>query len=435
MSNHLAIATVTAALKKMLQEGISQDTPGAQVTTVRPDAASGNISGACINLFMYHAMPNAAWRNADLRTRRPKGELVKHGQASLDLYYLLTFYGNEQRLEPQRLMGSAIQTLVDQPQLTLPIIQETIDGVSDLTESTLSEQLQLVRFFPAEITTEELSRIWSVFFQIPYSLSFAYQGTAVIIQGRKPGKSALPVRSRRFYTTPQRPVIEKITTAEHLNEPITLDSHITIHGRGLKGRNVGAPSPESSLTQVYFGSARITPQVVAENQVEITLPTLSVQEISTLRAGAQGLRMAQIPDPLPRDADYAILSNLMSIVLCPTIRNGSDGITVHNLTELEEDHCAAIATVSVDVTVEPRQNTFLLLNKIDRTGKTYIIRGERQTTDTTTLTFQLNEVLVGTYLVRVQIDGAESPLEVDTNKESNTFEQYIGPTVTLGRTS
>ena len=78
MSNHLAIATVTAALKQMLQVGISEDVPGAQVTTVRPDAASGNISGACINLFLYHAMPNTAWRNADLRTRRPEADERQH---------------------------------------------------------------------------------------------------------------------------------------------------------------------------------------------------------------------------------------------------------------------------------------------------------------------------------------------------------------------
>ncbi|MDB9526531.1 DUF4255 domain-containing protein [Oscillatoria sp. CS-180] len=432
MSNHLAIATVTAALKKMLQEGISQDIPGAQVTTVRPDAASSSVSGACINLFMYHAMPNAAWRNADLRTRRPKGELVKHGQASLDLYYLLTFYGNEQRLEPQRLMGSAVQTLVDRPQLTQPIIQETVDSTADLIDSTLGEQMQLVRFFPAEITTEELSRIWSVFFQIPYALSFAYQGTAVIIQGRKPGRSALPVRSRRFYATPQRPVIEKITTSGELNEPITLDSHITLHGRGLKGRSVGAPRPERDLTQVSLGKARITPQVVTENKVEITLPTLSAQEISALRAGAQGLRIAQTPDPPLRDADYAILSNLMSVVLCPTIHNGSEGISVRDVTELEENACTATLTVSVDMTIEPRQNTFLMLNKRDHTSKTYIIRGERQTAETTTLTFQLNNVLTGTYLVRVQVDGAESPLEVDTDENSDTFEQYIGPTIWIG---
>lgn len=432
MSNYLAIATVTTALKKLLQAGISQDVPGAQITTVRPDVAGGNISGACINLFLYHAMPNAAWRNADLRTRRPKGELVKHGQASLDLYYLLTFYGNEQRLEPQRLMGSAVQTLVDQPHLTQPMIQETVGSTPDLADSSLGDQMQMVRFFPAEITTEELSRIWSVFFQIPYSLSFAYQGTAVIIQGREPGKSALPVRSRRFYMTPQRPVIEKITTAEHLNEPITLDSHITIHGRGLKGRSVGEPSPERDITQVYLGNARLTPQVVAENKVEVTLPTLSVQEISALRAGAQGLRIALTPNPPPHDTDYSVLSNLVSVVLCPTIRDGSDGITVQELSRLEERHCTATVAVSVDMTVEPRQNTFLMLNRIDRTGKTYIIRGERQTAETTMLTFRLEEVLTGTYLVRVQVDGAESPLEVDTEKESDTFEQYVGPTITIG---
>ncbi|MEL6139445.1 MAG: DUF4255 domain-containing protein [Cyanobacteria bacterium J06626_23] len=420
MSNHLAIATVTASLKKMLQEGISHDVPGAQVTTARPDVANGNISGASINLFLYHAMPNAAWRNADLRTRRPKGELVKHGQASLDLYYLLTFYGNEQRLEPQRLMGSAIQTLVDQPQLTQPMIQETVLGTADLADSTLGDQLQVVRFFPADITTEELSRVWSVFFQIPYSLSFAYQGTAVIIQGRKPGKSALPVRSRRFYTTPVRPVIEKITTQGELNEPFTLDSHLTLHGRGLKG----------DITQVHLGKARLTPQQVSESTVELTLPALSQAEISALRAGAQGIRIAQIPHPPPRDVDYAVLSNLMSVVLCPSIQ-GADGITVQTIVPLEDGRCAATITVTVDMTVASRQTTFLMLNKLDRTGKTYIIRGDRHAEATTTLTFHLEDVLTGAYLVRVQIDGAESPLEVDTQADSPTFEQYVGPVVAI----
>ena len=422
MSNHLAIATVTAALKKMLQEGISLDVPGAQVTTARPDVANGNISGACVNLFLYHAMPNTAWRNADLRTRRPKGDLVKHGQASLDLYYLLTFYGNEQRLEPQRLMGSAVQTLVDHPQLTQSMIQEVTDSIVELTASSLGDQIQMVRFFPADITTEELSRVWSIFFQIPYSLSFVYRGTAVVIQGREPGKSALPVRSRRFYMTPVRPVIERVTTPGELNEPITLDSHLILQGRGLKG----------DITQVHLGKARLTPQRVSENKVELTLPTLAPSEIRALRAGAQGLRIAQTPNPPPRDVDYAVLSNLMSVVLCPSIRNGSEGITVRDVVTLDDGQCAATITVTVDMIVEPRQITFLLLNKVDRTGKTYIIQGDRPTEDTTTLTFHLTDVLAGVYLVRVQVDGAESPLEVDTDSDSPTFEQYVGPTVTIG---
>ena len=112
MSNYLAIATVTAALQRLLQEGIEEDVPGATVTTVRPDNPGAGSQTVGINVYLYQATPNPAWRNADLRTRRPKATWFKHGQAALDLHYLLTFYGNEQALEPQRLMGSAIRTLV-----------------------------------------------------------------------------------------------------------------------------------------------------------------------------------------------------------------------------------------------------------------------------------------------------------------------------------
>ena len=74
MSNYLAIATVTATLQKMLQEEIGREMPGIQVSTLRPAAVSSNISGACLNIYLYHATPNPAWRNADLRTRRPKAD-------------------------------------------------------------------------------------------------------------------------------------------------------------------------------------------------------------------------------------------------------------------------------------------------------------------------------------------------------------------------
>jgi hypothetical protein len=36
-------------------------------------------------------------------------------------------------------------------------------------------------------------------------------------------------------------------------------------------------------------------------------------------------------------------------------------------------------------------------------------------------------VLPDTYLVRVRVDGAESALKVDTDDQSPTFNQYIGP--------
>jgi hypothetical protein len=40
-------------------------------------------------------------------------------------------------------------------------------------------------------------------------------------------------------------------------------------------------------------------------------------------------------------------------------------------------------------------------------------------------------VRAGEYLVRVQVDGAESPLVVDGDPTSPTFNQFLGPLVTI----
>src|SRR5262249_15015074 len=50
---------------------------------------------------------------------------------------------------------------------------------------------------------------------------------------------------------------------------------------------------------------------------------------------------------------------------------------------------------------------------------------------TENLTIPVSGAKAGTDLVRVQVDGAESPLSVDTNPASPTFNQYIGPKVTI----
>ncbi|MEB3356332.1 MAG: DUF4255 domain-containing protein [Synechococcales bacterium] len=425
MSNYLAIATVTAVLKRIIQAGVSQDVPGAQVTTNRPEAPGGNVSGASVNVFLYSATPNPAWRNADLRTRRPKGEMVKHGQAGLDLNYIFTFYGNEQRLEPQRLLGSTVQTLVDHPAVSQEMIRDTITSgnIPELSDSTLGEQVQSVKFLPSELTNEELSRMWSIFFQIPYSLSFTYQATAVLIQGRKPGKAPLPVRSRRFYTSPALPAIEKIDHQASPGEPITLDSHLVIRGNQLQGE----------ANRVQIGEANLTPSVASDTQVEITLATLANHERERLRAGVQGLRILLPRPQSPTALDTAIATNVLPIVLCPIIINGSQGITLSEVEEIDEDFCSVAIAVQVDLMVGVDQPVFLLLNGESRPGHdgTCIVRGDRRPSPTNQLTFTLPSIRKGDYLVRVQINGAESPLEVDTSSDSPTFEQYIGPSLAI----
>src|SRR5262245_52289646 len=103
MSNALAIATVTATLQQMLSGAMAKSgVPGAIATNLRPDDEAG-LQSPSVNIFLYQVTPNTAFRNADLPTRRADGTLLRRPQAALDLHYLLTFYGDDNNLEQQRL--------------------------------------------------------------------------------------------------------------------------------------------------------------------------------------------------------------------------------------------------------------------------------------------------------------------------------------------
>ncbi|MGF1497312.1 MAG: DUF4255 domain-containing protein [Elainellaceae cyanobacterium] len=416
MSNHLSIATVTAALQKIIQEGIQTDVPGARVTTVRPDNSGSNILEVGVNIFLYQVTPNPAWRNADLHTRRPKGELVKHGQAGLDLHYLFTFYGNEQELEPQRLLGSTVRALVDQPTLSPETIRATLisPNLSYLVNSTLEDQVQLVKFIPSSITTEDLSRIWSIFFQTPYSLSLAYQGTAVLIQGEKPGRSPLPLRRRQFYVTPNRPIVDHVKLQGSTYQPITKESGLTIHGKQL----------QEAVVKVQVGEATVTPQTVTNTQITLDLASLPAAEANSLRAGIQTLQVIHLHGD--RRQQWISSSNAVPFVLCPTLVGETTDPTA-NLHQEDDGSYSGEITVQLDCLVAPEQRVFLLLNHLgSRIPISYTFAAARREADTFSPVFSVRAIAPGEYLVRVQIDGSESPLDVDEQTD-----RYSGPKLTI----
>jgi hypothetical protein len=47
------------------------------------------------------------------------------------------------------------------------------------------------------------------------------------------------------------------------------------------------------------------------------------------------------------------------------------------------------------------------------------------------LTIPVEKLKAGEYLVRVQVDGAESLLNSDTNPDSPTFNWYVSPRITI----
>ncbi|NET09003.1 MAG: DUF4255 domain-containing protein, partial [Symploca sp. SIO2B6] len=176
MSNHLAFATITATLQRTLQAAIQVDVDGARVTTLRPNEIGNSTPENGVNVFLYQIITNPALHNIDATPLRSRGLSVKR-QAALDLYYILSVYGNDSELIPQRLLGSAVKTLNDNRVITQAMIQETCDRstLTVLRESTLADQVQQISIMPLDLTLEDLSKTWGVFFQTPYVLSVAYK--------------------------------------------------------------------------------------------------------------------------------------------------------------------------------------------------------------------------------------------------------------------
>ena len=345
---------------------------------------------------------------------------------------MISFYGDENDLVTQRLLGSVVRTLHAQPQLTRDNIRQAIlHGPAFLAPSNLADDVELVKFSPLHLSLEELSKIWSIFYQIPYTLSVAYQATVVLIETDDMPFHTLPVRRRNIYTVPfQQPTIDRVGTTDGDDVPIDIQSTLRIRGRNLKG----------NITVVQIDGLEVVPDVNSVSNTEITLVLADVekQQITQppvhLQAGVQGVQVIHrflmgmdTPDK-PLEAHHGVESNVAAFVLRPRITSVPQNVAG-----------SGVLTVEVEPAVSKTQRAVLLLNEVspnlgqrlDHPARRYTfdkrIINENDPEPNTTLTFSVKDVVAGTYLVRVQVDGAESLLDVDTtDPKSPTFNTYVG---------
>ncbi len=433
MSNDLAIATVTATLNDLLRPAVEAEVQGAGVSMVRPDELE-TLRTPGVNIFLYQVSPNPAYRNADLPLRRnSNGALVELPQVALDLHYLLTFYGDEPTLEPQRVLGSAVRVLHARPLLTRDMIQNTVGSVSFpyLAGSDLAEQIERVKFTPISLNLEELSKLWSVFFQTAYRLSVAYIGNLVLIETDDSPQQGLPVRTRNVYVRPFRqPVIEKISTDPDPHAPIIHASTLIIEGKRLRG----------DVTLLRLGEALYRPARadLSDTHIQLDLST-AVPTTGVLRAGLQGLqvihRLLMGTPPVEHDG---VESNVFPVLLRPIIRQTVPGTYDIQLSPPQTDpngNVFRIITITLDPEVGARQRVVLLLNEFGNSTdpSAYSFLADIRTAAANTVTFTIpdNAVTTGDYIVRVQVDGAQSIPVRDTNPLSPTYNQYNEPRLTF----
>ena len=394
MSDYRAVAAVTATLQNMLQSAVAAAVPGAIVKTGRPEKTPSTTSTGEVNIFLYQVTPNAAFRNADLATRRSDGTPIRAPQVALDLHYLLSFYGDDVKLIPQLLLGVTASTMHAYPHPR----PEDLPGFAlgnghPLAGSGIERQIDRLRFAPMTLSHDELSKLWSVFFQVPYTLSIAYLCSVVLIEADLAPQPPMPTRGIAFTVHPQAlpPQVDQVSP-----QVVDAGARIALRGRNLRGDNV-----------VRIGEREVAPESATATTLVVALP-------ADLPAGVQTVRVAR--------RETGASSSPVAFVLRPAVTGE---------VRLETEG-GPVLRVPVTPPVGPAQRAALLLNETGapagRTPRGYglTVRGSGAE-----LAVPIPGVEAGTYLVRVEVDGIASALATDADPQSPTYEQYVSPKVVI----
>ncbi|GAX60150.1 hypothetical protein SCALIN_C05_0235 [Candidatus Scalindua japonica] len=450
MSTALSIASVTHVLMDLLNNGlIDQDITNAignvTVTALPPDRIDTTPTNeqSQLNLFMYQTTPNPGWSNVGLPSRDGQGERRNNPPLAIDLHYLLTAYGAND-LHTDILLGYGMQLLHETPVLVRDAIRRSLtsaaaggglpDALRALATSQLAEQVEQIKITSESLNTEEISKLWTAF-QAKFRPSSAYVASVVLIESNHSTKSALPVRARNIYARPFRnPVIEKIMSQATSGGPIIEDLPILAgHNLVITGKNLrsdgqliivdGVEVIDGLLVNV--SGIEIKPAAVNVTDTQIIIPLTD----EDLRAGIQGVQVTHsIPMGTPEVPHQGVESNVKAFVLQPQIIGP---VTVNVAAAVE---AADTVLLKVKPAVGESQRVILLLNEFDLNPSSSLVSDPplsysfKMSPDTDPgptwpiedLTFSVSNVLLGTYLVRVQVDGAESPLGIDADGKYNS---------------
>jgi hypothetical protein len=427
MSTAAGIAAVTAVLKDLLSNGlIDRQVVGAvgdvTVSALPPDRITLPEASSQLNLYLYLVSRNTGWSNVDLPARDQRGSLIGAPPLALNLHYLLSAYGASD-LHAELLLGYGMQLLHEMPVLTRPAIRNALApslvvgngsipaNLRDLFTSGLADQIELIKITQSFLTTEAISNLWMAF-SAPYRPTAVYEISVVLIESEQLGGSAPPVRAFSVGAgTLRQPVIDEVRSrpdATHefdATRPIVSGDEVALDGLRLRG----------DVTQVFVDDEEVTDGLqVTDTQITFPVP-------GDLLAGIHASYVAHLqPMGLPPSPHLGIESNAVALTLHPTLSAlsvtlGQDGSGV----------VPRVGTVSVDVSPEVGrdQRVTLLLNEFQpppasvRPPLAYRFAAPSRNVAgapdlSPALTIPFTGVLPATYLVRLRIDGAESPLGI-----------------------
>lgn len=356
MSSPLAIASVTAVLRDLLNNGfIDHNIVGAlgsnvTVTTVPPDTIPLDSTNAQtqLNLFLHQVTPNLGWRNVGFPSRDARGDRLTNPPLALDLHYLLTSYGAAE-LHSEILLGYAMHLMHENPVLDRQAIRIALAGSTvdnsilppafqALSAADLADQVEQIKITPVTMNSEEMSKLWSAM-QAHYRPTAAYALSVVLIEAEEPTRSALPVLTRgpRDLITglesgitvtagliPPYPGLSNVVPPNQQLAAV-LGNTITLHGQHLNGTNLEAlfehPLIDSPIT-VTIGTN------VNSDKVSVTLPN----DLAAISTWPPGSWLVSLNLQRPGETEIST-SNSFPIMLAPTLNIAGSNATRDGVTD------------------------------------------------------------------------------------------------------
>lgn len=401
MSNFLAIATVTEALRLFISRSLSPDLSlPIHVQAARPPTHPP--TEPTITIFCYQVTPDPQMRNLDAPTRDSTGTLLTRPQAALDLSYLISFYGDEAQLIPQRMLGVVVRSLYEAPTLQATDIQSAA-AESFLIGSDLATAAQRVRFTPTHMDIDDLYKLWTMMSQTQMALSLTYRAALVFVDGKETQATGLPVLRRTVRALPGgRPTISQLLAQPPGNQPpvdgpVPLGDALLILGQGFAAPTVWVRIAGTDL--------RLDPSTpvtqIGDSRLVVPLPA----------ALPPGVYPVQVLLDVQADPVTTLVKVLESNVIAFVRQPGIAGpiIVVPGAT--------TTLSVPLDMPVRSTQRVQLLLDELAAAPgqplRSYQFDApyplSRHPT-VSTVHIGVSGVAPAVYLVRVQVDGAQSPL-------------------------
>jgi hypothetical protein len=412
LSTALAIAGVTATLKDLLNNGmIDGNVSGllgssVLVTDLPLDrvAASGS-QGPQLNLFLHRITFNTAYRNEGLPSHdRVTGQRIATPPLALDLHFLLTVHGDG-GLEREILAGYAMQLLHQTPVLPRSAIRRALDPsqvseelpltLRELGQCGLAEQLEQIKITPEVLGGEELSNLWTAV-QSPFRLTLPYLVTVVLIESPLPSRASLPVLSRgpvdpmtaresNVAVTPSLlpalPTLESVAL-ESLDSVATVGGRVELGGHHLDGTNQA----------VVLSSVRLG----VEQSVAVEPGASSTRSSFLVPALPVGVYELALNVTRPGES-RARTSNRLALLLGPAIK------TPLPMSARRDARGKVELALSCEPALQPRQAVSLLL------GSREVVAAPVQA-PSTELFFEIEDAPLGEQLLRLRVDGIESPI-------------------------